>query len=123
MASTQATQATGEILVLFCSQHGSVHELAQLLVQRAEQIPCASARINTVHTVSSICEATAPTIPDPGTPYVEFRDLDECIGMALAPSACLTAQAMSAARRAMPKFPVAKKHSRWRLENTWRRRR
>jgi NAD(P)H dehydrogenase (quinone) len=78
-----STQATGEILVLFYSQHGSVRELARLVAIGIEQVPGASARIRTVPKVSALCEATAPTIPDTGAPYVELRDLDECIGMAM----------------------------------------
>jgi NAD(P)H dehydrogenase (quinone) len=34
--------------------------------------------------VSTVCEATEATaIPDDGAPYVEPRDLEECIGLAL----------------------------------------
>jgi NAD(P)H dehydrogenase (quinone) len=33
--------------------------------------------------VSSNCEATEPDIPASGDPYVELRDLQECVGLAL----------------------------------------
>ena len=33
--------------------------------------------------VSAVCEAVAPAVPDAGAPYVELKDLEECIGLAL----------------------------------------
>jgi len=72
-----------EILVLYYSQHGAVRQMAQLIARGVEQIPGARARLRTVPKVSASCEATAPAIPDSGAPYVELRDLEECIGIAL----------------------------------------
>jgi len=72
-----------EILVLYYSQHGAVRQMAQLIARGVEQVPGARARLRTVPKVSASCEATAPAIPDSGAPYVELRDLEECIGIAL----------------------------------------
>ena len=72
-----------EILVLYYSQHGAVRQMAQLLARGVEQVPGARARLRTVPKVSATCEATEAAIPDAGAPYVELRDLEECIGIAL----------------------------------------
>ncbi len=72
-----------EILVLYYSQHGAVKQMAQLIARGVEQVPGIRARLRTVPKVSATCEATDPAIPDSGTPYVELRDLEECIGIAL----------------------------------------
>lgn len=72
-----------EILVLYYSQHGAVKQLAQLIARGVESVPGCQARLRTVPKVSTVCEATAPTIPDAGAPYVEPADLVECAGLAL----------------------------------------
>ena len=75
--------AAAEILVLYYSHHGSVRELARWIVRGIEQVPGAAARVRTVPRVSTVCEATAGSVPDAGAPYVEPCDLEECIGLAL----------------------------------------
>ncbi len=75
--------STPEILVLYYSQHGATRNLAQLIAQGIDSVPGVQARIRTVPKVSSVCEATAPDVPDRGAPYCENRDLEECIGLAL----------------------------------------
>ena len=72
-----------EILVLYYSQHGAVRQLAQLIARGVESVPGCQARLRTVPKVSTVCEATAPAIPDTGAPYVEPIDLVECAGLAL----------------------------------------
>ena len=72
-----------EILVLYYSQHGAVKQLAQLIARGVESVPGCQARLRTVPKVSTVCEATAPAIPDAGAPYVEPADLVECAGLAL----------------------------------------
>lgn len=72
-----------EILVLYYSQHGAVRQLAQLIARGVESVPGCQARLRTVPKVSTVCEATAPAIPDAGAPYVEPADLVECAGLAL----------------------------------------
>lgn len=73
----------GEILVLYYSHHGSVRELARHIARGIEQAPGAAARLRTVPRISAVCEATAPSVPADGAPYVEPRDLEECIGLAM----------------------------------------
>lgn len=72
-----------EILVLYYSHHGSVRELAKHIARGIEQVPGVAARVRTVPKVSSVCEATAPAIPESGAPYADAQDLEECIGLAL----------------------------------------
>ncbi|BAO30477.1 NAD(P)H:quinone oxidoreductase [Sulfuritalea hydrogenivorans] len=79
----QKAGATREILVLYYSHHGSVRELARHIARGIEQTPGVVARLRTVPKVSAVCEATEAAIPDEGAPYVEARDLEECIGLAL----------------------------------------
>lgn len=79
----EITSAHGEVLVLYYSQHGSVRELARHIAHGIEQVPGITARIRTVPKVSTVCEATEAAIPDAGAPYVEARDLEECIGLAM----------------------------------------
>jgi NAD(P)H dehydrogenase (quinone) len=72
-----------EILVLYYSHRGSVKQLAQLVARGIEQVDGMEARLRTVPKVSTVCEASEPEVPDSGAPYVEARDLDECVGVAL----------------------------------------
>src|SRR5512145_25221 len=72
-----------EILVLYYSQQGATRQMAQLIARGIEQVDGMRARLRTVPKVSAVCEATEPAIPDEGAPYVELRDLEECIGLAL----------------------------------------
>lgn len=72
-----------EILVLYYSQGGSVHEMAQLVARGVESVRGVKARNRTVPKVSANCEATEPDVPASGAPYAEQKDLQECIGLAL----------------------------------------
>ena len=71
------------ILVLYYSRHGATRKLAELIAQGIDSVPGAEARLRTVPGVSSVAEATAPSIPEDGAPYVEAADLAECAGLAL----------------------------------------
>jgi len=72
-----------EILVLYYSHRGSVRALAEHVARGIHQVPGVAARVRTVPRVSTVCEAVEDDIPLSGPPYVETRDLDECIGLAL----------------------------------------
>ena len=72
-----------EILVLYYSQHGATKQMAQLIARGIAQVDGVQARLRTVPKISTTCEATEASIPDSGAPYVELRDLTECIGLAL----------------------------------------
>jgi NAD(P)H dehydrogenase (quinone) len=74
---------SNEILILFYSQYGATRQMAQLIARGVEQVDGARSRLRTVPKISAVCEATEPDIPESGAPYVELRDLEECIGLAL----------------------------------------
>ena len=79
----QKARTTQEILVLYYSHHGSVRDLARHIARGIEQTSGLTARLRTVPKVSTVCEVTEAAIPDEGAPYVEARDLEDCIGMAM----------------------------------------
>jgi len=81
MPTSKPTTAT--ILVLYYSRNGATRQLAELIAEGIESVPGASARLRTVPAVSAVCEATESDIPASGPPYVEYRDLEECAGLAL----------------------------------------
>ena len=72
-----------DILILYYSQGGAVHEMAKLVARGVESVDGVRARIRTVPKVSANCEATEPDIPASGAPYAEPKDLEECVGLAL----------------------------------------
>lgn len=72
-----------DILVLYYSQGGAVRDMAQLIARGIDSVPDMRARLRTVPKVSANCEATEPDIPTTGAPYVELKDLEECVGLAL----------------------------------------
>ena len=74
---------SSEILVLYYSRYGATEQLARLIGQGIESVPGVNARLRTVPAVSTVCEASEPLIPKDGPPYVEYSDLEDCIGLAL----------------------------------------
>jgi NAD(P)H dehydrogenase (quinone) len=72
-----------DILVLYYSQGGAVKEMTQVIARGIESVNGAKARIRTVPKISANCEATEAEVPATGAPYVELKDLEECLGLAL----------------------------------------
>lgn len=72
-----------EILVLYYSHRGSVRALAEEVARGVHAVPGMAARVRTVPRVSTVCEAVEDDIPSAGPPYVELRDVDECVGLVL----------------------------------------
>jgi NAD(P)H dehydrogenase (quinone) len=72
-----------DILVLYYSQHGAVRQLAHMIAHGIDAVPGAQARIRSVPKVAPTTQITNPAVPDEGAPYVELKDLEECIGLAL----------------------------------------
>ncbi len=70
------------ILVLYYSRQGATAEMARLIARGVEQGGL-EARLRTVPEVSTVCEATADSIPDQGAPYASLEDLQHCSGLAL----------------------------------------
>ena len=72
-----------EILVLYYSATGSVRALAQSLARGVESVEGMRARVRTVPKVATVIDKPMPAIPSEGAPYVEARDLEECVAVAL----------------------------------------
>jgi len=72
-----------DILVLYYSRYGATKDLARLIAEGIESVPGVNARLRTVPAISTVCEATEAAVPQNGAPYVEYSDLQECIGLAL----------------------------------------
>lgn len=72
-----------DILVLYYSRNGATRRLAEQVAIGIDSVPGAQARLRTVPPVAPATEVAAPPVPDHGSPYVETRDLEECIGLAL----------------------------------------
>lgn len=70
------------VLVLFYSRHGATRSMAKLIARGIEQAGI-EARLRTVPEVSTVCEATEPSIPDEGALYCTEQDLANCAGLAL----------------------------------------
>ncbi|MCE1171943.1 MAG: NAD(P)H:quinone oxidoreductase [Azovibrio sp.] len=72
-----------DILVLYYSHRGAVRALAEQIARGIDSVPGTQPRLRTVPKVSTLCEASAPPVPDSGAPYAELQDLEECAGLAL----------------------------------------
>jgi NAD(P)H dehydrogenase (quinone) len=72
-----------EVLVLYYSHGGAVGEMATFIARGIEAVSGVKARIRTVPKVTSTIKALEESIPSEGPPYVDLKDLEECIGLAL----------------------------------------
>jgi NAD(P)H dehydrogenase (quinone) len=72
-----------DVLVLYYSSNGSVRALAESVARGVESVGGLRARVRTVPRVAPVTEVAAPAVPPSGPPYVEPRDLAECVGLAL----------------------------------------
>ena len=70
------------VLVLYYSRHGHLKMLADQIAQGIESAGM-EARLRTVPAVSTVCEATAESIPDSGDIYCSEDDLANCSGLLL----------------------------------------
>ncbi len=72
-----------EILVLYYSQTGTTAEMARAIAHGIESVDGVSARLRTVPAISTVCESTAPLVPEAGAPYASLDDLKDCDGLVL----------------------------------------
>lgn len=72
-----------KILVLYYSHKGSVAALANAVARGIDSVAGAEAILRTVPRVSTVCEATDPSVPTEGAPYATLQDLSDCAGLAL----------------------------------------
>ncbi len=82
-AQQQMENLMAYILVLYYSRYGATAQMAQYIARGVEEVDGIEARLRTVPAVSTTCEATEPTVPDNGAPYVTLEDLQDCAGLAL----------------------------------------
>ena len=71
-----------EILVLYYSRHGSVHDMALQIARGVEKAGLV-ARLRTVPPVAATTQTASPPVPAEGAPYVTLDDLRACVGLAL----------------------------------------
>lgn len=72
-----------DVLVLYYSQSGSTAEMARTIAHGVEEVDGMQARLRSVPAVSTVCEASEPSVPDSGAPYAQLSDLEECSGLIL----------------------------------------
>jgi NAD(P)H dehydrogenase (quinone) len=75
--------AMPDVLVLYYSATGSVRALAQSVARGIESVEDMRARVRTVPKVAPVIDKPMAAIPSDGPPYVEARDLEECVAIAL----------------------------------------
>jgi len=71
------------ILILYYSRHGATAAMARQIARGVEEVSGLEARLRTVPPVSTVCEATADSVPPSGAPYADIDDLRHCAGLAL----------------------------------------
>jgi len=71
------------ILILYYSRYGATAEMAHQVARGVEEVSGIEARLRTVPTVSTVCEAVEDSIPKEGAPYASLDDLRHCAGLAL----------------------------------------
>jgi NAD(P)H dehydrogenase (quinone) len=76
------TDSSPYVLVLYYSRFGATAEMARQVARGVEEAGM-QARLRTVPTVSTVCEAVEDSIPDSGAPYAELDDLRGCAALAL----------------------------------------
>ncbi len=70
------------VLVLYYSRHGATRTMAKHIARGIEQSGI-EARLRTVPSISTTCEAVEPAIPEEGSLYCTEQDLSNCSGLAL----------------------------------------
>lgn len=70
------------ILVLYYSRYGATAQMADHVAQGVESAGV-EARLRTVPSVSTVCEATEKAVPDDGATYATLDDLKHCDGLVL----------------------------------------
>lgn len=71
------------VLILYYSRQGATEQMARLIGRGVEQAGNIEARIRTVPAVSTVCEVSAPDIPERGAIYCTEDDLRNCSALIL----------------------------------------
>ena len=72
-----------EVLVLYYSRGGSVAKLARQVARGIEEVDGMQARLRSVPPVAPVTQQASPPVPEDGAPYVDKRDLAECVGLVM----------------------------------------
>ena len=72
-----------DVLVLYYSATGAVRSLAQSVARGVDSVEGMRARVRTVPKVAPVIDRPQSPVPAEGPPYVEARDLEECVAIAL----------------------------------------
>lgn len=71
------------VLIVYYSRNGSLANMAREMARGVEQVAGIEARLRRVPAVSTVCEATAPSVPEEGAVYATEDDLRFCSGLLL----------------------------------------
>jgi NAD(P)H dehydrogenase (quinone) len=71
------------VVVLYYSRHGATADMALLIARGVESITGVEAILRTVPDISANCEATEPSVPNEGAPYITLDDLKQANALAL----------------------------------------
>lgn len=72
-----------KILILYYSRHGAISSLAREVGYGVETVGDCEAVMRTVPSLSPVCDATEPAIPEQGDIYACEQDLIECSALVL----------------------------------------
>ena len=72
-----------KVLVLYYSRQGATAEMARLIARGVESVEGVEAILRTVPDISASCEATTPSVPNEGAPYVSLDELKHADALAL----------------------------------------
>ncbi len=71
------------ILIVYYTRHGATAKMADLIARGVESVDGMDVKIRTVPAVSTVSEATAPSVPQDGAPYATLAELEQCSGLIL----------------------------------------
>lgn len=71
------------ILIVYYSRYGATEAMALQIARGVEQVTGIEARLRTVPAVSTVTEATEPSIPARGAIYCSEEDIKHCTGLIL----------------------------------------
>lgn len=71
------------VLIVYYSRYGSTAKLAKALAEGVAEVKGIEARLRSLPPVSTVCEASAPAVPEAGAVYCTEDDLRNCSGLLL----------------------------------------
>ena len=71
------------VVILYYSRHGATADMARLIARGVESVTGVEAILRTVPDISANCEATEPSVPNEGAPYVTLDEIKQADALAL----------------------------------------